>query len=161
MSTPFEYSTTYVLDKSHFSETFDESVTLEPGLRPYTKAAVFVLLGTALLVSEFNGYLAWFFVAIGVLEALSVRFKKPWWLARQMLSRAANSKLTLKIDEGGVSSKSFYVDSRLAWQDITRIEETTRGWLLYQGKGRVYVSKRCLSAVANDFIRAKAEALAA
>jgi hypothetical protein len=44
-------------------------------------------------------------------DACSVYFRKPWWLARQMISEAANTELTLTVDENGVSSKSF---SRLA-----------------------------------------------
>ena len=91
------------------------------------------------------------------MEALSVRFQKPWWLARQMISKAANNKLTLTIDEESVSSKSQYVESTILWENITKIEKTQRGWLLFQGAGKSYLSNRCLSEEAQQFIGKKAE----
>lgn len=162
MPTSFNYTTTYVLDKTHFSETFDESATPETGIRAYAKAIILAMLGLALLyVAEFSGYFAWFLIGLGVIEGLSVRFKKPWWLARQMLSRAANNKVTLSIDEHGIKTESAYVDSTIAWENISHIQPTERGWLLYQGEKRrgprSYLSNRCLSDEAIAFIRSKAE----
>jgi hypothetical protein len=157
MAAPFSYTTTYVLDKSHFSETFDESATIKTGIRAYTNAFGLAIAGlVVLLFTPFTGYLAWFLVGLAVVEGLSVRFKKPWWLARQMLSRAANNKVALTIDEQGIHSKSAYVDSRLNWDNISQIQPTRRGWLFYQGKTRFYLSERCLSDEAIQFIRSKA-----
>ena len=157
MTTPFLYSTTYTLDKSHFSETYDASASAGNAKKIYMIAIALGLLGLALLIfSEINPYAAWFIIALGALEVFSLRFKKPWWLARQMISKAANTELTLQIDEHGISSKSIHVESKIAWADVTKIEATAQGWLLYHAGGKNYVSGRCLSEQAQEFIKAKA-----
>ena len=149
----FHYSTSYTLDKSHFSETFDESMPQNKSNKAYFKSIGLALSGLAILnFTELSPYDAWFLVAIGAVDALGIYFRKPWWLARQMISEAANNKLTLTIDENGVMSKSFSVESRLAWTEIESIERTKRGWLLYYPAGRSYLSARCLSEEANEFI---------
>jgi len=153
MTTAFSYSTTYILDKSHFSETFDESVIVDNSKTVYFKSAVLALFGlTVLIFTEVNPYAAWFIVALGAIEALSIRFRKPWWLARQMLSKAANAEVTLTIDEQSVCSKSFYVESKIAWSNISKIEQTSQGWLLYHSQGTNYISGRCLSEQASSFV---------
>ncbi|MFT5676177.1 MAG: hypothetical protein ACI808_002115 [Paraglaciecola sp.] len=157
MTTPFFYSTTYILDKSHFSETFDESITVDNSRNVYLKSLILGFLGMAILLfTEINAYGAWFVVALGALEALSVRFRKPWWLARQMISKAAGTELTLTIDENCVSSKSFHVESKISWAEVNKIEQTVHGWLLYHAGGKSYLSGRCLSEAANEFISAQA-----
>ncbi|MFT5692117.1 MAG: hypothetical protein ACI92E_001448 [Oceanicoccus sp.] len=154
---PFSYSTTYVLDKSHFSETFDESITVNKAKSVYFKSIGLTLLGVAILLfTEINAYAACFIVGLGVLEALSIRFRKSWWLTRQMISKAANTELTLTIDEKGVSSKSFYVESRFLWSEIRKIEQTAQGWLLHHAGGKNYLSGRSLSETAKEFLSAQA-----
>ncbi|MCJ8319643.1 MAG: YcxB family protein [Colwellia sp.] len=157
MTTAFSYSTTYILDKSHFSETFDESVIVDTSKTVYFKSVVLALFGLAILLfTEVNPYAAWFIVALGAIEALSIRFRKSWWLARQMLSKAANAEMTLTIDEQDVCSKSFYVESKISWPNINKIEQTSHGWLLYHSQGKNYISGRCLSEQASDFIAQQA-----
>ena len=156
MNSGFSYSTTYKLDKSHFSETYDESVSAESVNNRYAKAIILLLVGLILLFfTNVTGFLAWFFVGLGVIDALSVKYQKPWWLFRQMLSKAANNELTLTIDEQGVSTKSAMVESQLVWSEIERIESTDRGWLLYPARGKYYISNRCLSEDAVAFLVGK------
>jgi len=157
MTSPFYFSTTYILDKSHFSETFDESVTVDKSNTVYFKTIVLAMLGLGILIfTDVNPYAAWFIVALGAIEALSIRFRKAWWLARQLISKAANADVTLTIDEKSVSSKSFYVTSEISWLEITKVEQTVQGWLLYHKGGKNYLSNRCLSDAANEFINAQA-----
>ena len=158
MPTPFSYSFSYILDKSHFSETFDESVIIDNSKTVYFKSMVLALFGLAvLLFTPVNAYAAWFIVALGALEALSIRFKKSWWLARQLISKAANAEITLTIDDKEVCSKSFYVESKISWTEINKIEQTKQGWLLYHSGGKNYISGRCLSEQANEFINGQAQ----
>ena len=158
MSTPFSYSFSYILDKSHFSETFDESVVIDNSKTVYFKSIVLALFGLAvLLFTPINAYAAWFIVALGAIEALSIRFKKSWWLARQMISKAANAEITLTIDSEEVCSKSFYVESKIAWADISKVEQTAQGWLLHHAGGKNYISGRCLSEQANEFINGQVQ----
>lgn len=159
VSKPFFYSTKYKLDKSHFIETFDESMTAKNTISAYLKAIGLSLSGFAILqFTELSPYGGWFLVVIGAVDALGVYFKKPWWLARQMISQAANTELTLTINDDGVSSHSRSVESHIAWTEIEKIEKTQQGWLLYYGPGRSYLSARCLSSEANAFIAKQAEA---
>jgi hypothetical protein len=160
MSSPFNYSTSYILDKSHFSETFDETASTEKSITPYFKSLGLIVLGFFLIYyTQLSSYLAWFLVAIGVVDACSVYFRKPWWLARQMISQAANTELTLTIDEEGVSSKSSMVDHQILWRDITKIEKTQLGWLLHHNLGKYYLSSRCLSQAADSFINKHADSV--
>ncbi|GAA5215728.1 YcxB family protein [Corallincola platygyrae] len=157
MNTAFSYSTKYTLDKSHFSETYDASVMVDDSYRKYSKSVVMAVVGLGLLYfTQVSPYLAWFVVALAGVEALSVRFHKAWWLARQMISKAANNELALTIDEEGVRSKSVYVESQILWSDITQIEKTDQGWLLHLARGKTYISDRCLSDEAMAYVKAKA-----
>lgn len=157
MTTPFYYSTTYTLDKSHFSETYDESITAKRSLVVYLKSFGLIFLGLAIVYyTDISPYAAWFIVVLGVVDALNIYFRKSWWLIRQMISAAANTELTLSIDEDGVSSKSIAVKNKITWQELTKIERTKQGWLLYHAAGKSYLSGRCLSKAANAFISTQA-----
>ncbi|WP_133469445.1 YcxB family protein [Paraglaciecola marina] len=156
MTQPFEYSTRYILDKSHFSETFDQTVTEVAPQKAYLKSLVLGMLGAILLLAtELNPYISWFVVVWAGIEVLSVRFHKSWWLARQMISKAANNELTLTIDEKGIRSLSTSVKSFISWDDIIKIEQTSQGWLLHLEAGKSYLSSRCLSPEAQAFVAAK------
>ncbi|MGJ8679440.1 YcxB family protein [Paraglaciecola sp.] len=154
----FNYTTTYTLDKGHFSETFDESIVVNNSKKVYLTSVGLGFVGALLLLfTPLDPYVSWFVIALGVLEALSIRFRKPWWLARQMLSKAANTDLTLNIDEQGVSTSSYSVKSKINWSDLTKIEETKQGWLLYQGERKSYLSNRILSEEAKEYVNQHAE----
>lgn len=158
MTTAFTYSTTYLLDKSHYIETYEASVPADNSKKVYLIAILLALVGLAvLMLTEINAFVAWFIIALGGLEVFSIRFKKPWWLARQLISKAANTELTLTIDEHGISSKSIHVKSVLPWSDVSQIEPTSQGWLLYHNGSKNYLSGRCLSEAATEFVNRKAE----
>lgn len=159
MNSEYSYTTQYTLDKSHFSECFDESVTIDTSIRAYRKAIIFSLVGVLLLLTGINAYASWFLIGLGVLEALNIRYKKPWWLLRQMMSKAANNEVTLTIDEQGVSNDSFYVKGTIFWQDIVSVKETEQGFLIKQAKSVSYLSKRSLDETATAFVRQKGAAL--
>lgn len=156
MTDPFSYKTTYLLDKVHFQECFEQSVTKPLALQDYVKAAVMSLAGLAILLfTGIEPYAAWFLVALGALEAVSLYYRKPWWVLRQLMSRSANSEVTLEIDELSIENNTFYVKSSIAWQDVVNIDETDAGFLIFHQNNKSYVSKRVLSEAAVDFFRAK------
>jgi len=157
MNSNYSYTTQYTLDKSHFSECFDESVPQNTSLRGYLKPIILFLIGTSLLLVGFNGYASWFLIVLSVLDALSVYYKKPWWLMRQMMSKAANNEVTLTLDEQGISNDSFYVNGTILWQDIVSINETSKGFLIKQARGVSYLSKRSLDETAKEFVKTKAK----
>ena len=160
MNTPLSYTSTFVLDKAHFNECYSESSTLELSVKTFFKSGVLMLFGLILLLfTPVNAYAAWFIVALGILEALSLYYNQPWWVLRQMLSKASNSEVTLTIDAQGVLSESFYHNGRILWQDITSIKETSLGFVLHfnvgKSTGKSYLSKSYLSNDAQYYIQAK------
>ncbi|MBA6256868.1 MULTISPECIES: YcxB family protein [unclassified Colwellia] len=156
MSQPFSYSTTYELDKAHFQECFSESVVIVTPINAYKKSIALTIAGMLLvLFTQMNPYVAWFVFAVGILEAVSTYYQKPWWVMRQMLSKAAKGNVDLTIDEQGIVSKSFYASLTLLWPDVLFIETTQLGWLIKHAKGRSYISNKNLSAAAILFLTEK------
>lgn len=157
MNQPFFFSTTFTLDKAYYSECFEQSVTIEHSLKTYAKAIFFIVFGGALvLFTDINAYAAWFIFVLGVLEIASVYYQKPWWVTRQMLSKASNSKVKLTIDDSGINTDSFYLKTRLNWQDISALTCTDKGWLIQHNKGRSYISSQFLNADVQAFLTNKA-----
>jgi len=155
MSQPLSFQTSFVLDKSHFSECYDQSVT-ELGPKAYSRALVLALVGiTLVFFVDVSQYLAFFVVALSAVEALSVYYKKTWWLWRQMISKAYNHTVDLTIDSQHIITKSFHVNDQIAWQDVTEISETSVGFLIRHAGGVNYLSKSYLSDEAIDFIKTK------
>ncbi|MCL1089654.1 YcxB family protein [Shewanella profunda] len=155
MTTPYSYSTTYILDKAHFDECYTQSVVPDPTLKPYYKGIGLVFIGIALIFTDINLYLAYFFVGLGVIEALNVKYHKAWWLMRQMISKAASNDVTLTIDEQGIRTQSQYVNSQILWTDIYRINETEKGFLITHKAGTSYISSSSLDNSAIAYIKAK------
>lgn len=155
MTTPYSYSTTYILDKAHFDECYTQSVVPDPTLKPYYKGIGLVFIGIALIFTDINLYLAYFFVGLGVIEALNVKYHKAWWLMRQMISKAASNDVTLTIDEQGIRTQSQYVNNQILWTDIYRINETEKGFLITHKAGTSYISSSCLDDSAIAYIKAK------
>lgn len=162
MSEPFSYSNCYILDKSHFNECFEESVNIKEAKFRFFKPVILCIFGLALLLfTAVNPYAAWFIVALGMIEALSIHYRQAWWVTRQMLSKSAKGEVTLTLDEQGIHSKSFYVDSHILWESITSITHTSRGWLVFHPQGKNYVSARILSEDAKSYLNDKSQKLLA
>ncbi|MCG9756796.1 YcxB family protein [Shewanella insulae] len=155
MTATFHYSTHFILDRDYYGECFDASVTQPAPRAEYTKSLCFLLAGLALLMTGVNAYASWFIIALGVLEALSIRFKRPWYLTRQMMSKAAGNEASLTLDEQGVKTESLYVKQQLLWADIDEIEETATGFLLLTKGQKHYLSKRHLDDACHHFLREK------
>jgi hypothetical protein len=160
------FSTSFILDKAHYTECYTQSSTLIHDKKTYFKANVLTVFGLIiLLATPVNPYAAWFVIALGLLESISVYYHKPWWVIRQMLSKASNSEVKLTIDEQGLLTKSFHINSRILWPDVTLVTETDLGFVIsftlgksVTGKdiaSKSYISKSCLSDEASAFIVTK------
>lgn len=145
MTSANEFTCQYKLDKDYFIECYEQSVTSKGPLRSYFKACLFLLFGIGMLLTQLNAYASWFLIGLGILEALSVKFKKSWWLMRQMLSKAANSDVKLTINEQEIKIQSYYVNKELPWNEINQITETPKGFLIYHDKNLHYLSNKHLS----------------
>ena len=158
MSSAFSYQTTFILDKEYLGECFDESVTPLPASKAYAKAAILAVFG--LLLLSFVGeqhFVGFFVVGLAVVEALSVFYKKTWWLWRQMIGRAYKSEITLSVDDEGITSKSLHSDTRILWEDISEIAQTSQGLLVRHKAGNSYLSRQHLSDEAMAFILGQQE----
>lgn len=157
MSDSFSFTQKFILDKQHFIECFEQTSQGDYSFNAYFKAVVLIVFGmVVVLFTDINKYTAWFVFALGILEALSVHYQKPWWVTRQMLSRASNSEVTLKVDEEGISTSSFYASTNVLWASVVELNATSAGWVFNDGKQRFYVANKTLSKEATDFIKQKA-----
>ncbi|GHE95228.1 YcxB family protein [Thalassotalea profundi] len=141
------YKTTFILDKAYYQECYEESVAKIPFHQAYFKAGILLLLGGCfVLFTEINQYAAWFVFSLGVLEAVAQYYRKPWWVMRQMLSRASKAEVELVIDEISISTTSFYSEKIIKWSEIQALNETENGWIIVHPQGRSYLSKQHLNA---------------
>ena len=163
MTQSSSFSANFILDKAHYTECYTQSSTLTHDKKTYFKANILTLFGLIiLLATPVNPYAAWFVIALGILESVSVYYHKPWWVARQMLSKASRSEVTLTLDEQGVLTESFHINSRILWSDVTSVVETDLGFVISFSLGKSvmgkdigsksYISKSCLSDEAIAFI---------
>ncbi|MGI2108073.1 YcxB family protein [Shewanella frigidimarina] len=165
MSQAFSYTAEYVLDKSYFEECYQQSITPNISPKRFIKTTIFALVGLIILMldtvsptsmsTKETYYLGYFFIGLAVVEFLSIRFNKTWWLWRQMMSKAAGEHVNLTIDDNGINSQSLHVNQQILWTDIYRITETDAGLLIKLQKTTTYLSKRCLDKSAIDFINQK------
>jgi hypothetical protein len=165
MSQAFSYTAEYVLDKSYFEECYQQSINPNPSSKRFIKTSLFALVGLAILMldsissaamsTKETYYLGYFFIGLAVVEFLSIRFNKTWWLWRQMMSKAAGEQVNLVIDDTGIHSQSIHVNQHILWTDVYRITETDVGFLIALQKTTAYLSKRCLNNDVNTFINSK------
>lgn len=156
LAQPLNYQTTFILDKAHFTECYEESVKPQTFSALYLKAIVLLIAGAALVMfSALNPYAAWFIFSLGILEVVSTYYRKPWWVMRQMLSKVAKAEVSLEMTEDYIRTHSFYNDNKMYFRDIENITGTDKGWLISHKTGRHYISNLCLSEQAKQFLRAK------
>ncbi|ABE56157.1 conserved hypothetical protein [Shewanella denitrificans OS217] len=155
MENSFHYSTEFTLDKSHYDECYSESMPASTSPKAYIKAGAFMLFGIALVFTDINRYLVYFFIGLGIIEALHVKYHKPWYLMRQMMSKAAGNQVTLIINDNGIHTRSDYVNHSIEWASVNNISVTEQGFLIAVKNGKSYISKRCLNQEAIAFILTK------
>ena len=152
------YETHFILNREHYAECFDQSMLLKAPKKPrYLFMAAAIITGLLFLfVSEINGLLAWFFFGLAILEYISFKYRRAWWLTRQMISKNAGNKITLVFDEDGIENRSVYINSQLAWQSIKSFHENEGGYMLnlHQG-GQQYLSKSCLNDEIQHYVVSK------
>ncbi|MGR5065090.1 YcxB family protein [Photobacterium sp. DNB22_13_2] len=147
MSKDFDFTTEYTLDKTFFAECYDQTSRPAEFPKAYLKGILFLLFGGILVIFELlpSGYVGWFFVVLSIIEALSVYFKRTWWLWRQTLSMSSGSKVVFHVDFNGVSYKSGKNTRNIAWSEIDQLQQSDLGFILHMGKQRQYISKSCLN----------------
>ena len=152
----FSFSSDFMLDKAHFQECYDQTAVIKRGLIAYRKSIILFVLGMlASAIAQQHKALALFVVVLSAVDAASVYFAKPWWVWRQLLSRAANTNVHLVIDNKGIATNSVNHKLEVTWQEINQITSTSAGIIIHHQQGRSYLSKLYLSAEAIDYILKK------
>ena len=143
------FSTQFVLSREYLAECFDQSLPYGKNARPsYLFPVILLVAGIGLLLFTDQPKVAGFvLVALGCLELIHIRFRRAWWLARQMWGKSANSEVKLTIDSDGIQTRNPYTQSSLLWTEIERVVETELGIILVTKiGGQQYLSKSALSA---------------
>ncbi|MBE0362828.1 hypothetical protein PULV_a0407 [Pseudoalteromonas ulvae UL12] len=150
------FNFSFVLDKTYFTECFEQSeiINLAPKRKLIFACFVFVIGFLLNTISETSKFSAYLLMGIGVLELIAFYYRKPWWVTRQMWSRSANVTVTLIIDEEKIATQSIHHQLSVKWADLTDLIDTPLGLILVtNNQGRHYLSKKCMNDEALAFIR--------
>lgn len=158
MAKSFHYETTFTLDKPYLSECYEQTLIAKSFLQAYKKAIAFGGIGLLLFsVPDVSAYWPSFLIALAVIEALSIRFGKAWWVARQLLGKSGNNKVNLVISTQGIELTSPFIEQIFTWQSIKQVEYTERGLIIHLEQQRQYLSRSVLSDEAVTFIKTNIE----
>ncbi|MFA7555021.1 MAG: YcxB family protein [Spongiibacteraceae bacterium] len=143
------FSTQFTLSRDYLAECFDQSLPYGKNAKPsYLFPALMLVAGAILLL--FTGQpraAGGLLIALAVLELIHNRFRRAWWLARQMWGRSAGSEVKLTINEDGIKTQNPYTQTALLWVNVERVIETDLGIILVdQSGGQQYLSKSLFSA---------------
>lgn len=143
------FKTQFTLSRDYLAECFDQSLPYGKGAKPnYLAPALLLAAGAgSLIFIEQSKVLGYILIALSILELLHIRFRRAWWLARQMWGKNADSEVTLTIDDGGITTQSAHAQTALSWLDIECVIETELGLIIVvKSGGRHYLSKSLFTA---------------
>lgn len=149
------FQSEFKLNRAHLEECYDESLPFSKNLTPRYKFMV-VLITSALVIFFFTkeqDILGYFLLGLVLLEWFSFRYRRAWWLTRQVWSRNSGNTIHLTIDEQGIEIKSVYSNKLILWSEVVSIDETERGLRLTLNNGASnYISKSTIDEQASQFI---------
>jgi hypothetical protein len=143
------FNTTFVLSRHYLAECFDQSLPYGKNAKPnYLFPGLLLIAGAGLLFfTEQPSVIGFILIALMILELIHIRFRRAWWLTRQMWGRSAGNVVELTIDESGIQTQSANTLTTLPWPIIDRIIETDLGLILVANSGgQQYLSKSLLSS---------------
>ncbi|MPW29611.1 YcxB family protein [Agarivorans sp. B2Z047] len=138
------FKTQFTLSRQYLAECFDQTSPFEKksAIKKWFPALL-LLVGLALLMfTEQPKVAGSMLIGLAVLELIHTRFKRAWWLTRQMWGRSANSEIKLSINNEGIETQNPYTKTSLAWDNVETVVETELGIILVaKTGGRQYLSK--------------------
>ncbi|WP_163134893.1 YcxB family protein [Agarivorans sp. Alg241-V36] len=152
------FSTQFTLSREYLAECFDQTSPFEKkSLLKKWFPALLLLAGLALLMFTDQPKVAGsMLIGLAILELIHLRFKRTWWLTRQMWGRSSNSEVKLSVSEEGIETQNPYTKTSLAWSDVETVIETELGFILVaKSGGRQYLSKSLFPAELVSEILAK------
>lgn len=149
------FESEFLLNRQHLEECYDQSLPFTKNKAPrYKFMALFVTCaGGILLFTKQQDILAYFLLALALLEWFSFRYRRAWWLSRQIWSKNSGNVINLTINNKGIEIKSLYTNQQLLWEDINHINETEKGFILTLKNGLNYLSKKNLNEQVSEFIK--------
>ena len=142
------FNTQFTLSRDYLAECFDQSLPYGKNAKPnFLFPVLMFAIGAGLLFFTEQPMVAGvMLIALAVLELIHIRFRRAWWLARQMWGRSADSEVKLTIDEDGIKTQNSYAQTALLWADIDTVIETDLGLILVAKSGaQQYLSKSLFS----------------
>jgi len=155
------FQSKFVLNREHFEECFDQSLLLGVKATPRYKLMAFLVFtgGAIILLGEQQKTLGLFIISLSFVEYFSFRYRRAWWLMRQMWSKNSHNTISLTISEQGVKIESLYNNNELLWDEIKNRVETPKGIMLILKNGaKNYLSKSSLNEQAIALIKLKVAA---
>ncbi|WP_078085478.1 YcxB family protein [Microbulbifer mangrovi] len=152
------FTTRFTLSRDYLAECFDQSLPYGKSAKPnYLFPVLFFAAGTGLLLfSEQPKVASFTLIALAILELLHIRYRRAWWLTRQMWGKGAGTEVKLTVDENGIQTQNADTQTTLLWPDIERVIETDLGLILVAKSGsRQYLSKSLFTADVLSEIMAK------
>ncbi|MCQ3829381.1 YcxB family protein [Microbulbifer elongatus] len=138
------FKTQFTLSRDYLAECFDQSLPYGKGAKPnYLFPALMLAAGAgSLIFTDQPRVLGYMLIAFAILELLHIRFRRAWWLTRQMWGKSAGSEVTVIVDERGITTQSEHTQTALLWSDIHDVIETELGLIIVaKSGGRHYLSK--------------------
>ena len=141
------FSAQFILSRDYLAECFDQTLPHGKNAKPnYLYPTILLSAGSVLLyLTDQPQSIGWLLVAWATLEFVHIRYRRAWWLARQMWGASANSEVTLTIDDKGIQTQSAVSQTVLLWSKFERMIETDLGYILIDNAGdQQYLSKSLL-----------------
>lgn len=138
------FHTQFTLSREYLAECFDESLPYGgDAKRKYLFAGVSFTAGALLLYfTDYPKGIGTLLIVLAILELVHIRFKRAWWLTRQIWGRSGNSEIKLSIDNEAIQTQNPYTKTVLLWKDVESIIETDLGLILVaKTGGQQYLSK--------------------
>jgi hypothetical protein len=144
-----KFTTQFTLSREYLAECYDQSLPHGKNPKPnYMFPAILALAGGGIVAfTDQPAVTGLMLIGLAILELVHIRFRRSWWLARQMLGRSSGSEVTLTIDDSGIETVNPYTKTALLWSDVTQVIETELGLILVaKNGGQQYLSKSLFSA---------------
>ena len=153
-----QFSSHFILNREHFSECFDQSALLtSPKKMRYQFITSLLIFGFLIMMfTDQSVAVGLFFIGLAFVEFFSFKYRKAWWLSRQMWSKNSGNKITLLIDDNGINIDSLYKKQLFTWKEIKEAIDTPEGIMLKLENGtQSYLSKSSLNAEVITFIHSQ------
>ena len=153
-----QFESKFTLNRAHLAECYDQSVALSKKTHPrYLLMAGLLIAAIVLFILGHHlNHIAFFLIGLAVLEFMSFKYRRAWWLTRQLWSKNSGNTVTLTINPKGIQTKSLYINNQLLWRDVKKMDSTEQGIILTLNNGSSnYLSKNCISQEAIYFIKAQ------